>query len=156
MRIRSSRQPKIIQGKEDLVLSSSGISVITNNPTISLGLSAPYQQQALDLNNMLHNEMTKQLYDHQLKIMGERAVLYMQAKDKALEEATRKCRAMEIHLSEVLDEVATWKTLSDQKTALCRDLASRLLKMRREMAKTTGRTFVEEEQAIVNWGKWRG
>ncbi|ESQ27544.1 hypothetical protein EUTSA_v10019252mg [Eutrema salsugineum] len=133
-------------GKEMLSLNSSGISVITNNRTISRGLFAPYQQQAHDFNNLLQNDMTRELYN-QYNILEERAVLCMKAKDKALEEMTRKSGEMEIRLRNALAEVEFLRKVSDQKSALCRDLAERLLKVRRREFSTTERNFAEEAQS---------
>ncbi|XP_010416496.1 PREDICTED: uncharacterized protein LOC104702341 [Camelina sativa] len=122
--------------QEDLTLSLSITPVnriVSQKPQPSvmpLGLVAPYHQQAFDINHMLQNQMTRELCT-QLRSMEERAVFFMKLKDKAIEDMRKHSVEMDIRLRKALAEVEFWRKTSDEKSDLCRDLAGRLLKVRK-------------------------
>ncbi|CAA7042572.1 unnamed protein product [Microthlaspi erraticum] len=120
--------------------ASSGVGVISLNPTFSVGLVSPYYQQASDVNKMLQNDVTRELY-REFKRLQNRAVYCLREKDKVLgeanikskrmedslmqavfdvhatknkeiEEANRKNREMEVSLRQALADVKSWKAVA--------------------------------------------
>ncbi|KAG7590278.1 hypothetical protein ISN44_As07g024610 [Arabidopsis suecica] len=104
---------------------------VPQNPAIPLGLIAPYHQQANDINHMLQNQMTRELYG-QLRSLEERAVFCVRVKDKVIEDMKKKCGEMEIRTRKALAEAEFWRKMTNQKTDLCKDLAGRLLEMKKK------------------------
>ena len=131
--------------------SSTGtFGVITNNPTISLGLFDPYKQQALDFNNLVQNHQKTIELQNQYKALEERAVFCLRAKDRALEDMTRKSSAMEAQLKKALAEAEFWKKSLEQNRAVCSDLAGRLLEIKRKEGASkvlAERKFVDEAES---------
>ncbi|WZZ33763.1 uncharacterized protein LOC111202609 isoform X2 [Brassica napus] len=128
--------------------STGTFGVITNNPTISLGLLDPYKQQAVNFNNLNHQK-TLELHN-QYKALEERAVFCLKAKDKVIEEMTRKSLAKEAQLKKALAEAEFWKKSLEQKSAVCSDLAGRLLEIKRRETKTkvvAERKYAEEAES---------
>ncbi|CAN8240119.1 unnamed protein product [Cochlearia groenlandica] len=89
--------------------------------------------------------MTKGLYN-QFNLLEERAVACMKEKDKALQAMMMTCQEMEIRLKKVVEEAETWKNISNDKTALCEELSTRLLKMKKKQkAKTTTERKIDDD-----------
>ncbi|CAH8284845.1 unnamed protein product [Eruca vesicaria subsp. sativa] len=116
--------------------STGTFGVITNNQTISLGLFDPYKQQALDFNNLVQNHQKTIELHNQYMALEERAVICLKAKDKVIEDMTRKSSAMEAQLKKALAEAEFWKKSLEQKSAVCSDLAGRLLEIKRKETKS--------------------
>ena len=138
-------------GPENLTFNraTGTFGVITNNRTVSLGLFAPYKQQALDFNNLVQNQQKIELHN-QYKALEERAVFCLKAKDKALEDMTRRSGEMEAKLKKALAEAAFWKKSLEENRAVCSDLAGRLLEIKRKERETkvvAGRKFAEEAES---------
>ena len=125
-------------GPENLSFNSSTgtFGVITNNRTISLGLFAPYKQQALYFNNLVQNHQKIIEMHNQYKALEERAVFCLKAKDKALEDMTRRSGEMEAKLKKALAEAEFWKKSLEENRAVSSDLAGRLLEIKRKESKT--------------------
>ncbi|XP_010428637.1 PREDICTED: uncharacterized protein LOC104713250 [Camelina sativa] len=133
--------------QEDLSLSLSitpvNRPVSQKPPVIPLGLVAPYYQQALDINHMLQNQMTRELYT-QLRSLEERAVYFMRLKDKAIEDMRKQTAEMNLRLRQARTEAELWKKMAVEKSELCRDLAGRLLKVRK---RERGMNGIDENNA---------
>ncbi|AAF26756.1 hypothetical protein AtNW77_Chr1g0077671 [Arabidopsis thaliana] len=115
---------------------------LPQNPAIPLGLIAPYHQQAKDINHMLQNQMTRELYG-QLRSLEERAIFCVRVKDKVIEDMKKQCGEMEIRTRKALAEAEFWRKMTNEKTDLCRDLAGRLIEMKKR-ERATRRLGVRE------------
>ncbi|XP_023644049.1 uncharacterized protein LOC17894463 isoform X2 [Capsella rubella] len=120
-------------------------------PMMPLGLVSPYHQQALNVNHM--NQVTRDLCT-QLRNVEERAVYFMKVKDKTIEDMKKQSAEMELRLRKALSEAEFWKKTSDEKTELCRDLAGKLLQVRkREKSKKVIPEQNEAEEAESSTGE---
>ncbi|EOA33815.1 hypothetical protein CARUB_v10021289mg [Capsella rubella] len=122
-------------------------------PMMPLGLVSPYHQQALNVNHMVQNQVTRDLCT-QLRNVEERAVYFMKVKDKTIEDMKKQSAEMELRLRKALSEAEFWKKTSDEKTELCRDLAGKLLQVRkREKSKKVIPEQNEAEEAESSTGE---
>lgn len=93
--------------------------------------------------------MTRELCS-QLRSLEERAVFCMNIKDKVIEDMKRQSGEMEFRLRKASAEAEFWRKMSVQKTELCKDLAGRLLKVKKRDMSMKGiveRNMAEEAES---------